>query len=73
MTPLLVIGASGDVGRPLVQMLRAAGADVRAAGRTHEVRPVADQCGPGGIEPVVFDVTKPGTWSDAFTLSLIHI
>lgn len=67
MTSLLVVGATGIVGRPLVQALRAAGADVRAAAPSHRVRPVADQSRPGGIEPVIFDVTKAGTWSPAFT------
>lgn len=63
-SPILVTGATGTVGRPLVDALVAAGASVRAASR----RP--DGPGPGGrdgVETVRFDLTDPTTWSAAFT------
>lgn len=47
---ILVLGATGKTGRRLVPRLRAAGARVRAASRSGEVR---------------FDWSDPDTWSDA--------
>ncbi|RJK98159.1 NmrA family NAD(P)-binding protein [Vallicoccus soli] len=53
MPPLLVTGATGTVGRPLVAALHATGADVRAA---------SPHPGPGGV---TFDLRDPGTWDAA--------
>jgi uncharacterized protein YbjT (DUF2867 family) len=53
--PILVTGASGNVGAPLVAILRGAGATVRPASR----RPVR----PGGVH---FDFTDSTTWAAAF-------
>ncbi|MGP3962144.1 NmrA family NAD(P)-binding protein [Nonomuraea sp. 3N208] len=50
---VLVIGASGKTGRPVVDALAAGGVEVRAAGRT----PVPDG--------VLFDWADPGTWPEA--------
>ena len=62
-SPILVTGATGTVGRPLVEALVAAGATVRAASR----RPQPTSPSPDGVEPVRFDLTDPTTWSEAFT------
>lgn len=60
--PVLVTGATGTVGAPLVAGLLGAGARVRAASRHPDT---GDQ--PDGLEPARFDLTDPGTWSAAFT------
>ena len=57
---VLVTGASGNVGRPLVEELAARGADVRGADRSFRGESGA------GVERVAFDFTDPGTWADAF-------
>lgn len=54
-SPVLVTGATGNVGRPLVDLLRAAGAVVRPASRH-----------PSGPDAVVFDFRDPATWPGAF-------
>ncbi|MFI7581026.1 NmrA family NAD(P)-binding protein [Kocuria kalidii] len=54
-SPILVTGATGNVGAPLVEALRAKGAAVRPASR-HPVDP----------EGVGFDFVEPGTWGPAF-------
>ena len=64
-SPVLVTGATGTVGAPLVRALRGAGAPVRAASR-HPGRP-GPSSGDGGVEHVRFDITDPGTWSAGFT------
>jgi uncharacterized protein YbjT (DUF2867 family) len=51
----LVTGATGNVGRPLVALLRAAGMVVRPASR--------HPCTPDGV---VFDFRDPATWQAAF-------
>ncbi|WP_158041243.1 MULTISPECIES: NmrA family NAD(P)-binding protein [Kocuria] len=53
--PVLVTGATGNVGGPLVEALRAAGAAVRPAARR-----------PRDPEGVRFDFSDPGTWDAAF-------
>jgi uncharacterized protein YbjT (DUF2867 family) len=53
--PVLVTGATGNVGRPLVDLLRAAGAAVRPASRH-----------PADPDAVVFDFLDPSTWRSAF-------
>lgn len=53
--PILVTGATGNVGRPLVAQLRAAGAAVRPASRR-----------PSDLDGVAFDFRDPGTWDTAF-------
>lgn len=55
MAPLLVTGGTGTVGRPLVEMLRAAGADVRPASRQ-----------PRDPSGVAFDFRDSATWPAAF-------
>ncbi len=55
---ILVIGATGNVGRPLVKALLARGEAVKAASRTG--KPV------DGAEGVVFDVADPMTFPSAF-------
>lgn len=53
--PLLITGATGSVGRPLVQLLLAAGVAVRPASP-----------GPTGADGVRFDFRQPATWPAAF-------
>lgn len=55
---VLVLGAGGNVGRPLVQALLAAGERVRAASRSGQA--------PAGAEGVVFDYHQPAGWDAAF-------
>lgn len=57
-TQVLVLGAGGNVGRPLVERLRAQGVEVRAASRSG--RAVA------GAPGVVFDYADPATHAAAF-------
>ena len=60
MAPILVTGASGNVGSAVLRTLTANGAVARVAGRlgrTAEGRP---------DNVVAFDFTDPGTWSAAF-------
>lgn len=64
MSPILVTGASGKVGRVVVRHLRAAGAEVRAAGRPTGSRRTPPHGEPGGPG---FDFTDPTTWGPAFT------
>ncbi len=58
--PILVIGATGNVGRPLVSLLVEHGEPVRAATRHPET-----YSGPQGVEPVEFDYARPETWAAA--------
>ncbi len=60
--PVLVTGATGTVGAPLVEALLAAGVRVRAGSRHADMT-----VQPKGPEWVRFDLTDPGTWSAAFT------
>lgn len=53
--PILVTGATGTVGRPLVALLEAAGATVRAASPRS-----------AGADRVGFDFRHPATWPAAF-------
>jgi uncharacterized protein YbjT (DUF2867 family) len=53
--PVLVTGATGNVGRPLVDLLRTSGAAVRPASRH-----------PSDPDAVVFDFLDPSTWPGAF-------
>lgn len=55
---ILVLGATGNVGQPLVQALLRKGEQVKAASRTG--KPVA------GAEAVVFDFAQPETFASAF-------
>lgn len=61
MSVVLVTGATGNVGGPLVRRLSELGVDVRAAAR----RPPGD-AGPE-VESVRFDFTDPATFDEAFT------
>lgn len=60
---ILVTGATGNVGRVVVQQLLAAGARVRAAGRTTEsvTRMFGDR-----VDAVALDFTDEKTWPAAF-------
>ncbi|MBI5490811.1 MAG: SDR family oxidoreductase [Deltaproteobacteria bacterium] len=60
MSRVLVVGATGKVGREAVHELSSLGATVLAATR----RP-ADYRGPNGVQPVELDLDRPGTWDDA--------
>lgn len=60
MHPVLVTGATGNVGRPLVSQLSRLGLEVRAAARRP---PAIDH---PNVEPVRFDFTDPDTYDDAF-------
>ncbi len=53
MGKILVLGATGNVGRPLVEALLAKGEAVKAASRTGKPQ--------GGAEGVVFDFADPST------------
>lgn len=55
---ILVLGATGNVGQPLVQTLLRQGQQVKAASRS--AKPVA------GAESVVFDYARPETFPAAF-------
>ncbi|NML27466.1 SDR family oxidoreductase [Zoogloea dura] len=55
---ILVLGATGNVGQPLVQALLSKGEQVKAASRTG--KPIA------GAEGVIFDYARPDTFSAAF-------
>lgn len=61
--PILVTGATGTIGAPLVRALLDAGATVRAASRHPEPSGTAQE----RLEHVRFDLTDPTTWSAAFT------
>ena len=58
MSTILVLGANGNVGAPLVRSLLDAGHSVRAAGRSGQA--------PEGAEPVAFDYTDPASFDRAF-------
>ncbi len=55
---ILVLGAGGNVGRPLVKALRAKGESVKAASRSGKAIE--------GAEGVAFDYTSPATYTAAF-------
>jgi uncharacterized protein YbjT (DUF2867 family) len=57
---VLVTGASGNVGRPVAELLTVAGVPVRCADRAGSRAPDA------GTERVPFDFTDPATWAEAF-------
>ena len=57
---ILVIGATGNVGRPLVALLAGQGEPVRAATRHPETYTAAP-----GVEAVAFDYEQPDTWATA--------
>jgi uncharacterized protein YbjT (DUF2867 family) len=57
---ILVFGATGNVGRRLVEMLAAQGVGVKAA-----TRQPASYDGPSGVEPVDFDLDRPETFGPA--------
>ncbi len=56
---ILVTGASGNIGRELVERLRAAGAPVRAGYHGRKGAPAA------GVEPVELDLSRPATLDQA--------
>ncbi|WP_159450209.1 NmrA family NAD(P)-binding protein [Demequina sp. NBRC 110056] len=62
-TPILVTGATGNIGRAIVGFLRAEGAPVRAAARSP--RDVTTALG-DEVEAVALDFTDPTTWDGAF-------
>src|SRR5689334_24912840 len=57
---ILVIGATGKTGRPVVEALTARGAKVAAASRTPDAGRAAD-----GVIPVRFDWADRATWAPA--------
>ncbi|MET3948699.1 uncharacterized protein YbjT (DUF2867 family) [Arthrobacter sp. UYCu512] len=60
---ILVTGATGNIGRVVVEQLLAAGQRVRAAGQTAEsVKRMFGQ----RVEAIAFDFTDEMTWPDAF-------
>ena len=61
MGKILVIGASGKTGAPLVKQLIEKGAQVRAATRNPAAAPVAGET----LETVDFDFERPQTFSPA--------
>ena len=63
---VLVTGAPGNVGTPLVAELAAAGAPVRVAAVDPDRAEASFRDTGGGLEVVRFDFTDPGTWSTAF-------
>lgn len=68
-TPILVIGATGNVGAPLLDALIAAGAPVRAAaGSAADLARLRDEATSARppIDPVLLDFTDPATWSRAY-------
>ena len=62
--PVVVTGATGNVGRYVVPLLVAAGVPVRAAVRSPATSP--QQFLRDGVERVVLDWQDPGTWGAAF-------
>lgn len=60
---ILVTGATGNIGRVVVEQLLAAGHRVRAAARS--VESVTQTFG-DRVDAVILDFTDPGTWSAAF-------
>jgi uncharacterized protein YbjT (DUF2867 family) len=58
---VLVVGATGNIGRPLVELLAAQGERVRASTRHPETYAKR-----AGVEPVGFDYDRPATWPPAF-------
>jgi uncharacterized protein YbjT (DUF2867 family) len=62
MSPLLITGASGNVGAEVVRLLRDGGYPVRAAVRT---APAARADDAGGVEQVPFDFAEPATFGPA--------
>ncbi|WP_428774520.1 SDR family oxidoreductase [Vibrio sp.] len=58
MNKILVLGASGNVGQPLVTELLAKGEQVKAASRSGKAV--------GAAEGVVFDFADPSTYAEAF-------
>ncbi|MFI9009857.1 NAD(P)H-binding protein [Actinosynnema sp. NPDC053489] len=77
--PILVLGSTGKTGRRLVPLLRARGAEVRAAGRTSSTRFDWDDettwepalAGAGAVY-VVDQQDKPGTWDAEATLERFY-
>jgi uncharacterized protein YbjT (DUF2867 family) len=62
-TPILVTGATGNIGRPVVERLLEAGRSVRAADiSTDRVREVFGD----SVEAVRLDFTDPATWHHAY-------
>ncbi|NJN17596.1 MAG: SDR family oxidoreductase [Oscillochloris sp.] len=59
---ILILGATGNVGAPLVDMLNTQGYRVRA-GVTP--RSIERYCAPAGVEPVAFDFADPATYATA--------
>jgi uncharacterized protein YbjT (DUF2867 family) len=58
MSTILVLGANGNVGAPLVRFLLDAGHSVRAAGRSGQA--------PEGAQPIAFDYADPASIDRAF-------
>ena len=65
-SPVLVTGATGNVGRPVVAGLHDAGVPVRAAVRPGGRGAAEGTRLPAGVEVVPFDFRDPATWDAAF-------
>lgn len=69
VAPILVTGATGNVGAPLLDAVVAAAAPVRAAaGSTADLARLREEAMGRRlpIDPVLLDFTDPATWSDAY-------
>jgi uncharacterized protein YbjT (DUF2867 family) len=66
MNPILITGASGNVGRHIVNQLVTAGATVRGAGRSPVGKLASPSPSDSALGWVPFEFTDPGSWSAAF-------
>ncbi len=65
-SPILITGASGNVGAEVARLLLDDGRPVRAAVRRPDELEEADWSDATNLETVAFDFTEPSTWAGAF-------